>query len=101
MRRSCKAEKRDRFCPPSTESTAAVHPPDKREVAGSSPARSTSFDAAEKMSWSTRRSHKPPLGGFDSHLRNHGDVVQREDCWSAPSRWEFDSLRLHQIRLRS
>src|ERR1051326_5702601 len=57
------------------------HSTDNREAAGSIQASRTSFDA-EKMSWRTRRSHKPPLGGFDSHLRNH--VVQREDCWSAP-----------------
>ena len=37
------------------------HSIDNREAAGSSPASRTRF-TAEKMSWRTRRSHKPPLG---------------------------------------
>src|SRR5215831_10926700 len=62
------------------------HSIDNREAAWFDSSFPDQIFDAEKMSWSTRRSHKPPLGGFDSHLRNHGDVVQREDGWPAPSR---------------
>src|ERR1022692_1034190 len=33
---------------------------------------------------------------FNSHARDHGEVVQREDHWPAPSRCGFDSHLFHQ-----
>src|SRR5271169_1764639 len=72
MRRFCKPVKPVRFrrrAPP-RKAQLAEHSTDNREAVSSILTSRTTFHA-EKMSWRTRRSHKPPLGGFDSRLRNH------------------------------